>query len=295
MQNPTALALRQRGGGRGTLYVSDEGAGKIFAYDITTSWRGYSLEAGPQHTVVSNLTKDGVGGATGLAVDGLGNLFYTLGKAGKVQLLSKQSLASKEPVAKTLYSAKSLPAVAAPTGIVADSFNVFWANKQGTAKTGTVMQAASATKSVPRAVTDKSDVYKAMALNLCLARDNLFFTGETPSLFAVKAAGGDAVEIFTNFSEPRGCTYDDESTLYVADSGRNAVMSLPANLVALRPIKHLAQVATAEKPSHVVVFSGPSSSASLRQLSARSGSSRAATFGGLTVALLTLAAAAAHA
>lgn len=265
LKEPTSMALWQRGGGRGTLYVSDQGAGKIFAYDLTTSWRGFSLEAGPQRTVLANLTEDG--GATGLAVDSMGNLFFTMGKAGRVRVVDARSLKSKTPVAKTMYSAKSLSAVAMPTGIAADNFNVFWANKQGTAQLGTVVQAASASRSQPRTVATKSDVYKALATNLCLARDNIFFTGESSSLFAVKSSGGDVATISSNFTEPRGCAYDDESSLYVADSGQDAVLSLPANLGTLRPVKYLAQVAIAPKPSHVAVFSGPSSMASLRQLS----------------------------
>lgn len=256
------MALWQPGGGSGTLYVSDQGAGKIFAYDLTTSWRG-TLQAGRQRLILANFTQDG--NVTGLAVDSMGNLYFTIGKAGSVYSIDAASLKS-QPVATPIYSSKTFLTVAAPFGIAADSFNVFWANQEGTPALGSVVRATSTTRSQPQVVSNHTDVYKALALNLCLARDNVFFTGDSPSLYAVKASGGETVMVFNNFTSPKGCAYDDESTLYVADSGQDAVLSLPANLNSLRPVKHLAQVATAPKPSDVAVFFGPSSMASLRQL-----------------------------
>merc|ERR1719329_178492 len=80
------------------LFVSDTVAdnGNIYKYDLFSNYdaatQSFYLRAGPQIRVASGIA----GGANWLAVDGIGNLFFTTGTsgstAGQVQSISAQSL-----------------------------------------------------------------------------------------------------------------------------------------------------------------------------------------------------------
>eukprot|EP00933_Yihiella_yeosuensis_P082326 TRINITY_DN96176_c0_g1_i1.p1 TRINITY_DN96176_c0_g1~~TRINITY_DN96176_c0_g1_i1.p1 ORF type:complete len:388 (+),score=80.11 TRINITY_DN96176_c0_g1_i1:139-1302(+) len=257
---PQGLALRQIGGAAAQLYVSDPTVGNIYRYKVDISWRGM-VRAGKQERIQKGLK----GEARRLTMDSYGNLFYTISRSGKIKMISAKSLATAIPRSETLYEAKSFPAVAGPAGIVSDNYNLFWANSEGNAKTGNVVKASAAMQKTPEALTSSDGMYRALATDICIARDNVFFTGQTRSLFAVKAdGGGKPFEITHHLTKPRGCAYDQESTLFVADE--NQIISLPANLGEPRKIKHLDKVAFIEDADQLVIFYGPSSTAALRNL-----------------------------
>jgi len=120
-----------------------------------------------------------------------------------------------------------------------------------------------------------------MATNVCLARGNAFFTGTTGALYATPSIQNDSkvTEVVQGFTKPLGCTYDGESTLYVADEERG-VFALAANMRNLRPVRLLNKVVSVQKPDQLVVFKGASTARcptiSLPSLAMRSVSSAAA-------------------
>jgi len=270
LRAPRGLALHQACDGRAVLYVSDTEAENIYAYTLTGKWG--SLQVGSQRRVRMGVP----GGAPWLAVDGLGNLFYTTKKAGLVEMISAESLAhraSPEPV--TLYSAAEFgAAVSGPAGVVADNFYVYWANQPRgeVGAFGTLVraperslartakrEAAGRLPPRPQALVGASDSSTATASNICLARENLFFTGtgsgSTHSLFATKIRGGSVAEISNSFTRASGCVYDDETTLYVADAGDDAIYSLPANFASLRAMRHLRKAVAVPEPHQLAIFS----------------------------------------
>jgi len=191
-----------------------------------------------------------------MAVDGYGNLFFTTSEDGAIHTLPASEMAKGSQSTETLYSAESA-SVRGPAGIVADGFFLYWANRQGDTTSGVVARAPERRTEgsvAPEVLAANSDLYQEIAVNVCLARDNLFFTGESEYLFAVKSAGGMIANVSRAFSAPKGCAYDGESTLYVADAGSNAVYSLPANMAALRPIRHVSKVASVEGPDQIAIF-----------------------------------------
>lgn len=250
LREPKALALHQQASGVGTLYVADSQAVAIFSYRIQMN--EIRLSVGPQRKVLSNLNS-AVGA---MAVDSFGNLFFSMPEDGAIRMLSA-SEAAKGGKSTVVYSAEDA-SVKSPAGLVADNFFLYWANRQGDTSTGIVARApeqrAGGSAASVEVLAANADLYQEIAVNVCLARDNLFFTGESEYLFAVKIAGGTIANVSRAFSAPRGCAYDGESTLYVADAGSNAVYSLPANMAALRPLRHTTKVASVEGPDQVAVF-----------------------------------------
>jgi len=268
LEEPTGLALDHRAGGHAWLYVSDPKVGALYRYPVDENWRKEPV-AGHQQLLKEDL-KDK---AHWLALDGYGNLFYTDAEEGAISMLSLEDLEATAAKGRTLYSAKKMKSVAGPAGIAVDNLHIYWANLQGDKRSGTLVQALAAKVEKPKVLAGQTDMYKALSKDICLARDNIFFTGDTNVLFGIKADGSSssAIEVSQDFKQPRGCVYDEEATVYVADHDGDAIYSLPANFKELRAVKRLDKVADMASPNQVAIFFGPSSNSNLRSLAKHMG------------------------
>lgn len=265
LQAPEGLALYTGKDHARTLYVSDGPAAgasstmsSIYAYGITVS--DTDLSAGSPRTVLENI----VGGAKWLALDSLGNLFYTsTGDEDNQGRIMKVDVAGLAPggkaVAKVLWGpeTKSESFISLPGGIASDGFHVFWANTDSGKTAGSVVRAGEIrgqgelTNKAPKAIAKASD----SAYGVCMAKDNLFFTDASQVLYGVKKSGSaSAMALSNDFKSPRGCAYDSEGSLYVADAALNAVYSLPGNMPSLRKVQHLTKVVDIQAPAQVAVF-----------------------------------------
>lgn len=273
LEGPEGLALWQ--GPRGNiLFVSDPQSTSIYAYELALKGPDSARTIVPSSTKESMVSfvplevgrqrriRTGVN-ASWLAVDGQGNLFYTTSN-GTIEMISADRIASdsaRDITASVLYSAKSHEVVSGPAGIAADGSLLFWANSEGGGTSGVVakapasLQNASAGNTTISTVNPKSIAANgARAFGVCLARGNVFYTANGPSLYAVKRTGGAISEVTQGFFHARGCSFDGDGTIYVVDAGGNNVFSLPA-VSNLRAVRHHNVVATVEGPSQVVVFS----------------------------------------
>ncbi|CAK9028248.1 Protein kinase domain-containing protein [Durusdinium trenchii] len=253
LEEPAGLALYQKAGGKAWLYVSDPKVGFLYRYEVTSTWRN-TLEAGPQELVASNL-KDA---AYWLAVDGFGNIFYTDAEAGTVSMIKAEDVSKSVPQGRTVLSSEKMEKVAGPAGIATDSTALYWANLKGDRSTGTLVQARVEGSGNHSAsiLAGNQDMYQAVVKDVCLAGDNVFFTGDGQSLFAVKADGSSDVTEVAKLEQPKGCTFDQETTLFVADQGSNGIYSLPANMNQLRRASHVDKVASVRGPHQIAMFFG---------------------------------------
>lgn len=256
LQTPEGLAV-WHGKDKAVLYVADTAAKKIFAYQITGSIAGVPV-AGVQQLVAKDIN-----GVTSLALDGFGNLYFTTSD-GRVGSLSSEKLLplniADPPPVTILYTSESTPTVSTPFGLAADNFNVYWSNQANGQQNGAIVKAfernAAALKAkypnYPMALSKTM----TKAMGVCVAKSNVFFTGAAQTLYGVKTTGGSISEVSRSFEEPRGCAFDGENTLYVADAKTGSISSLPANFVTLpaAPLKKVQKVATVEAPSAVAVF-----------------------------------------
>lgn len=213
------------------LFVCDPAAGRIYWYKlIVTAIGGGRLETDKRQKIAVNNVE-----ARWVSVDTKGNLFYTNERDNLIQWKSFAEFESGNQMARTLYDGKAIQAVSSPGGIAADGFNLFWTNKAVGTEYGSVVKAleeppeADVSASVQPIADNALKVY-----GVCAAGPNIFYT-EGNKVYGVKKVGGAVGVVSDTMKQPRGCTFDGDGTVYIADQTGNAVYSMPANLESVHP------------------------------------------------------------
>jgi len=259
LKSPQGIALWHGGSSR-RLYVSDCEVKNIYRYELTVipANEGSTplIHAGSQGTVLRNVP----GGARWLTTDGIGNLFFTVEESNQIQMISAESLNRGPVVVKVLYTAEGSAAVSGPGGIVADNFYLYWSNKHDGQAAGTIVKAYERPKSsalfmakFPKVLAQNLD----RAYGVCMVKDTIYYTHQDSTLYAVKKGGGAIAEVSGEFQEPRGCSWDGDGGLYVADRKANAIYRLPANFKDLRVVKHITKVVDVTAPCQVLILTAP--------------------------------------
>jgi sugar lactone lactonase YvrE len=240
-------------GKRSILYVADpkadDGAGCIFRYVISVDPFNPSagLSAGAMQRAVVNAPSRWV------TVDSAGTVYFTIEGTGKIQTVPAGAVGAK-PV--TLYSEAANPAVSAPGGIATDGHFLFWANKKEGAIQGTLIKALAKTPKVPTQTalgTLAANTNKAYGV--CISHSNVFYSDEGTFVYAVKQTGGGSLETLTGkMLGPRGCAWDGDGTVYVADSKGNAIYSFAANMPKVRGMRQLRKVVDVDGPNGIAVI-----------------------------------------
>jgi DNA-binding beta-propeller fold protein YncE len=212
------------------LYVADPTLNKLVYYVLDP--RGEDrLYVGPQLVAAQGVEVRWV------TVDNLGNVYFTVESTHRVMRITAEKLDRGDTSAEVVFEGSKSSMVSAPGGIAMDNYFAYWTNKLNPNKAGTVV------RSLHKPYSDTSELSKfdAKCYGVCMAVNNIFFTGETKKLYGIGRLGGsNATTISSAFDEPRGCAFDGLNTVYVADKKKNAVYSFSANMPTLRnnlPIK----------------------------------------------------------
>jgi len=233
------------------LYVADVEATKIFRWKLILENGALKADktAGPQTVVEGKAIR-------WLAVDSRGTLFYTdedgsgIWKVSAEQLIESGGATSEgflpsSPgvytanvgIPRQMYEGTKTPAVSAPGGIAVDNFHVFWGNK------GLGTQVGSVVEGFETADLEKPKPATPIALNsqkvygVCVASGNIFYTDDKTFLYGVRKYGGGIATVAESMKGPRGCVWDGDGTIYVADETGNKVVSFPSNMRSLAPQK----------------------------------------------------------
>jgi len=247
---------------RNGLYVACPGTAEIRRYVLveTGSAATLKLEVGSPVVVVSNVK------ARWVAVDAVGNLFFSreeensIVKVPAAQLIDPGSSTlafMKEGVHQSagtykseavvleddtaLYAGTKVPAVSSPGGVAVDNFRVFWTNKVFGTQAGSVVQGFEVPPQADKAKVTPIAANANKVLGICLSANNVYFTDEHVNLYGVKKYGGAIATISTRMVAPRGCAWDGDGTVYVADYANGEtgakIYSFPANMKSLAPQK----------------------------------------------------------
>mmetsp|Transcript_62160 Transcript_62160/g.148286 ORF Transcript_62160/g.148286 Transcript_62160/m.148286 type:complete len:340 (-) Transcript_62160:57-1076(-) len=223
--HPQGLAVDQQ---RQCLYVADPDARKIFSYQLTH--RGTSLLAGPQEVAADGIESRWV------SVDSLGSLYFSDEAANRILKLSASQLRRGKRVPAVVFDAISDPEVSVPGGVIADNFHAYWVNKQKGSAVGSLIEGSEVLlghnpqiRQRPRAMSRNVE----KSFGVCMSLNNIFYTQEHSSIYGIKKDGGEPVLISDNLSSPRGCAWDGDGSVYVADRAANAIYRFAGNMPKL--------------------------------------------------------------
>lgn len=225
--HPQGIAIDQK---RKRLYVTDPTAQRIYSYQLVVN--GNTLSTDGRQTVIAQNYE-----ARWVAADGMGNVFFTCeGQQGNlVMKLPTDRVLRGEPNPNVLYGG-TFEEVSAPGGIAVDNFHVYWANKEVGTMMGSVIKGP---ETLPTEAVVAQNSLAVLSKNVvksygvCLVLGNVFYTDDATYIYGVKKNGGTPTEISSGMRNPRGCVWDGDGTVYVADRSANGVFGFSGNMHTL--------------------------------------------------------------
>lgn len=212
--HPQGIAVDQK---RQLLIVADSDIRKVVSYGLTLKNDG-SLSVDEQTPLIEDVE------ARWVAVDGRGNVFISDEQGSKLLTLTAEQIVAGDTTAKILYEKDSSDqSISNPGGIAVDNFHIYWVNKVLGQSVGSVVRRNEEGQDDPNELVLASNVPKAYGI--CLAIDNVFYTNPRNFVYGVKTTGGRVTPISNLFRSPRGCVWDGDSTVYVADRTVGAVFA----------------------------------------------------------------------
>mmetsp|Transcript_43274 Transcript_43274/g.123821 ORF Transcript_43274/g.123821 Transcript_43274/m.123821 type:complete len:352 (-) Transcript_43274:47-1102(-) len=256
--HPQGLAVEQV---RQQLLVADPDAQKIWSYPLISS--GGTLSVGSP-TVLAENTE-----ARWVAVDGSGNIFFSDEPRNQILKITREQALVGNSTPAVVYDGTALTQVSSPGGLAVDSFHAFWVNKQSGTQVGSVVRGPAG--QTGRALLQVQDQHQNAQLQrivplsknsdksygLCLAMNNVYYTQPESIVFGIKKMGSEAVTVTNRLKNPRGCAWDGDGTVYVADRGAGAVYSFAGNMRELSAVQ-ISKTVDFEDAFGVAVFSGAS-------------------------------------
>jgi DNA-binding beta-propeller fold protein YncE len=226
------------------LYVADPTLKMLVYYELTP--RGEDrVYVGDQMVAAKGVEVRWV------SVDSLGNVYFTEESTQRIMRVTAANLDAGKTAPELVFEGSSSSMVSAPGGIAIDNYFAFWTNKLNPAQAGTVARSLHAPKSETKGLAN----INAKCYGVCMAVNNVFFTEETKNVYGLHRNGGKApVKVSSSFQEPRGCAFDGQNTIYVADKKKNAVYTIPGNMPTLRENLTETLVANMQGAYGVAVF-----------------------------------------
>lgn len=222
LKHPQGIAVDHK---RKRLFVADPDVQKIYAYQISED--GDTLSTDGRQSVISEKAE-----SRWVAVDGLGNVFFSDEPKSQILKITMAKILRGNTEPQIIYNGESLNHVSRPGGVAVDNFHVFWSNKRFGTKSGTVVKGSEVLDAAAPPAEQVSVLAQnaAKSYGVCLALNNVFFTDTDKRVYGVKKMGGEVSEVTGALKKPRGCVWDGDGTVFVADRDQNAVFSFAGNM-----------------------------------------------------------------
>lgn len=244
-RHPQGLAVDFK---RHRLLVADPDTLQVLSYPLRVTGPE-TLVADPAHIIANNTE------ARWVAADGLGDVFFTDERSNKIYRISAGGFLG---TSGTLYDGATLSALNGPGGIAVDTFNTYWVNKHIGTQIGSLargsMEPEAADPSLSVSLLTKNT---EKSYGICLALNNIFYTQPESVIYGVKKTGGVPVTVTDRLMNPRGCAWDGDGTVFVADRGMGAVYAFAGNMQEIKAVQ-LQKVADVTDAFGVAVFAGAS-------------------------------------
>lgn len=232
------------------LYIADPDQGKVFWYNIIFNNDGIVTD-GRQFVAATG------GGYRWVTVDEEGTVFFTDEGSSTISKVTAKQVKAMKTEADIVYSGTSQAEVSGPSGIVADGSHLYWGNKVDGKNKGSVVKGQELPKDADvgaSAAAVSKNVDKVFGV--CSSQNNLFYSDEAQYMYGVKKNGGDAATVVDIFVQPRGCIWDGDGTVYVADKGGNAIWSFPSAMHSLT-LAQSVKIFEMEDPFGIAIFVPP--------------------------------------
>lgn len=263
LREPCGLAVDHE---RQRLYIADPKSHKVYMYKLYFGSNGVSVRHDQQFVAASGVTPRWV------AVDEKGTLFATDESRSFIAEVSADELAylgemdakrnTVRPHFQKLYAGDQTRQVDRPGGIAVDGNNVYWGNRVRGRPYGSLLVApedpdARLRKGVPRMIHALSkNVDKVYGV--CASRELVFYTGGSRTVYGAKSASWQAPTLETvllnDFAIPRGCVFDGDGTVFLADKGGDVVWSFPASAHLTGGMTQATKLFRVKDPYGVAVF-----------------------------------------
>lgn len=258
LHEPCGLAIDHN---RQRLYVADPKNHKVFMYKLRFDGDGLAMREDEQYTAVRDLT------ARWVAVDEKGTLFATDEARSFIAEVTSEDLAKLEqsddvrPQFHKLYAHDQTRQVDKPGGIAVDGHNVYWGNRARGRPYGSLLSASEDPEGqIERGVPD---MVQALSKNVdkvygvCASPTLVFYTGGARTVYGAKPGAyqlrGSTTVLLNDYAAPRGCVWDGDGTVFLADKGGDAVWSFPSSMHGLGLVQ-ASKLFDVQDPYGVAVF-----------------------------------------
>jgi sugar lactone lactonase YvrE len=235
LREPSGLAVDHK---RQRLFVADPKSRRVFMYNLLMGDNGLSVNENERYVAIDDAAPRWV------AVDEAGTLFCTDERRSFIAEVTTQELETLpmgdskylRPNLHRLYTADTLREVDRPGGIAVDGNNIYWGNRARGRPFGSLLMApedpdSQRVRGVPGMIQSLSrNVDKVYGV--CASPTAIFYTGGEKMVYGAKPGSYQtravASVILDDFAHPRGCVWDGDGTMYLADKGNNAVWTFPS-------------------------------------------------------------------
>lgn len=221
--------------------------------------------------IVSELASDWV------AVDSSGKLFFAAfnqlwtlsadaasdridaGGTSADDLIPKVAAEGQTKTFELLYDGGSVKGVNTPQGVAVDGYHLFWVNGQNGQQDGTVVQGLESPFGSNEVTALATNL--ATAHGVCLTPMRVFYTDEEEKVYSTRLNGGTVTTITDKLQKPRGCVYDGDGTVYIADNADNKIVSFAGSGANLQGRRLVDVADQANDPFGLAVYHGDQSAA----------------------------------
>lgn len=262
LREPSGLAVdhsRQR------LYVADPKSHKVFMYKLYFGDDGLSVHEDQQYVAARDVTPRWV------ALDEEGTLFCTdEGRsfiaeidAKDLDQLGQQDVMNDDvrPQFHRLYAGEQTRQVDKPGGIDVRGNKLYWGNRARGRPYGSLLSApedpqAELARGVPEMIKALSNNVDKV-YGVCASPSLVFYTGSARDVYGAKPgsyqARANTKVLLNNYASPRGCVWDGDGTVFLADKGGDAVWSFPSSMHNIG-LFQATKLFSVEDPYGVAVF-----------------------------------------
>lgn len=164
------------------------------------------------------------------------------------------------PVFDVVYDGGAVKGVSMPRGMAVDGYRMFWTNGENGKTDGTIVQGLELPSGDTKVSPLASNV--PFAHGICLTASRVFYTDDEANVFTTKVNGGAVQTVTSKMQKPRGCVFDGDGTVYVADAGDDKIVSFAGAAAELGPRRLSLALGNVKEPFGLAILHGSGASRS---------------------------------